>query len=745
VAKPGMSRKPIVTPSKPNRVDIQQILTILHRRRWLIFGFSFVVISATSLLAVMAKPLYQSTMQILVTYNSDDGLATNKNQITPQPKGTKAIIPAVDYTTQMKLMLSTKLVQKAVDLLQIDYPNLTLEEMRGKNAPGQTGALEVAIVEGKSQNHPSLSQVFTVSFKGRDPLKTKRVLQALQKVYQDYNLEQKKQRLDQGLAFVNSRVPKVRKDLLAAEQKLAQFRKTNNFIDPGLQSKILLESLANIQKQIQTNRTELQQQQERYASLVQRLATQQRNAQSSPNINQSSQYQALLNEIRKNDQELAKASILYTDNYPTVVKLKQQRQVLEVLLQQAEQTAKNNNSQSKAAAIDPNLVNEINQLQGSLATLKNKENNLAQTEQRIRSQLTNYPNLIADYNRLRSDVDTQRKTFNQLLQLQQSLGMKIAQGGFNWQVVEEPALGIYMGNRQWLIILAGVLIGPILGMVASLIWELFNQKILSPQDLQNLTHLPLLGSVPKLDQSSGGIKNKIQQLMGQKPKSLPPANPDANIQLPSHESLDMIYQNIQIFKNPLTLKSLMLTSALPGEGKTTLALGLGFSAAHMHQKVLLIDANLRSPSLHKTLELSNDWGLSLLLVDDINTQVKNYIQPIHPSIDILTAGPIPEDAVNLLSSRRMQELIVSLEKMYDVVLIDAPAILNTVDGRILASLCDGIVMIGRIGHLNPNQLLEATAVLSKLNLIGMIANDVVDAGKFWSILETNSPDTAIIR
>ena len=171
----------------------------------------------------------------------------------------------------------------------------------------------------------------------------------------------------------------------------------------------------------------------------------------------------------------------------------------------------------------------------------------------------------------------------------------------------------------------------------------------------------------------------------------------------------------------------MLTSATPREGKTTIILGLGTSAAHMHQRVLIIDANFQSPSLHKILELSNDWGLSLLLVDEVDLEtddyVQHYIQPIHPSIDILTAGPIPEDTVNLLSSHRMQKLINSFTQIYDIVLIDAPAILGTVDTRILASLCQGVVIVGRIGQINRHKLVQATDILSKLNLIGIIANN----------------------
>jgi len=172
----------------------------------------------------------------------------------------------------------------------------------------------------------------------------------------------------------------------------------------------------------------------------------------------------------------------------------------------------------------------------------------------------------------------------------------------------------------------------------------------------------------------------------------------------------------------------MLTSAIPGEGKSTVALGLAVSAAHMHRRVLLIDANLRQPSLHKILELSNDWGLSLLLIDETNTHVKEYIQPIHPAIDVLTAGPTPEDTVKLLSSDRMKELVQLFEQTYDLVLIDTPPILRTVDAKLIACICNGIVIVSRIGQVTQTELTQATEIFSKseLNLIGIIANEASD-------------------
>ncbi|MGM3307518.1 GumC family protein [Anabaena sp. WFMT] len=715
----GLNRKQLVNTSKQRVLNIRQISNILFHRRFLILGFSCAVMTVTSLIAVITKPMYQSSMQIMVSSDEDQGLRSSNIQKDTKNELTNLNNSSVEYTYQMKLMRSSKLLQKAVDLLLSDYPNITLEDVKGKINTANQVSLQIAPAEETS----AFNQIFVVSFKDPNPVKTKRVLQALQKVYQDYNIEQRKERVNQGLAFVNNRLPKLQQEVLTADKKLEFFRKKHNLIDPGVQSKILLESLVDIQKQRKIIRLQLEDIQLRYSNLEKKLVSSSQNAQLAASLSRSSSYQALVDEIRNTEMTLAQESLRYTENSPVVVRLMQKRKIQMALLEQElqEQAVNTNSNSQKLLGVDSKLVNELKQLQKTGMGLIANENNLAKFEQNIRLQLNIYPGLISEYNRLLSDVTIQRKTLEQLLQLQQTLGMKIAQGGFDWQVLEEPDLGIYIGNRKWLLIIGGILIGPILGMIFALIWEMFNKAIFSPQDLQNLTNLRLLGSVPKLGKPN--VKNRFQQIFGSKRQSSSPIITESNTKLSSHETLDMIYQNIQIFKQSLPFKSLMLTSALPGEGKTTLTLGLGASAAHMHQRVLVIDANLRSPSLHKILKISNDWGLSLLLLDDVKTQVHNYIQPIHPSIDVLTAGPTPEDVVNLLSSEKLKELIESCEQMYDLVLIDASSVLDSVDARIIASACNGIVIVGRIGQLTPQELMQATEILSQLNLIGIVANE----------------------
>ncbi|MEH2402756.1 GumC family protein [Nostoc sp.] len=733
MAKTSLNQEQQVTTSAQGAVDIRQLFTILLRHRFLILGVSCVVMSAASLVAVIAKPTYQSNMQILVSSNLSEGAQSNNIPVDADNQVTDSNSQVVDSATQMKLMLSSKLLQKAVDLLHSDYPNITLEDINGQTEWNKKTSLKVTPEEGGIGANKVFSQVFKVSFDDDDPVKAQRVLQSLQKVYQNYNKEQQKERLNQGLAFVNARLPEIKKEVSKADKNLEQFRNKHKLLNPEVQSKILLESLADIQQQLQTTRANLQDVNARYDNLEQQIASSsQQNELISSRLNHSSRYQALLSEVQKTELALAKERLRYTDDYPSVQKLKQQRQSQLSLLRQELKVITTSSKgepllKGQMVGVDPTLVDEFILVQTTVLGLTANEKNLAESEQRLRSELNKYPSLIAEYNRLLPKVQTSHKSLEQLLQAQQSLGLKIAQEGYNWQVLAEPALGTYMGSNILLLLIGGGVIGPILGILAALILEKFNDAIYCAGDLKKLTNLRVLGSVPKLP--SRGVKKRRLNLPWNGQRTSDSSVVEATTKLPVHETLDMIYQNIQILKYPLPFKSLMLTSALPGEGKTTLVLGLVASATRMHRRVLVIDANLHNPSLHKILELSNDWGLSLLLVDETTTHFQDYIQPIHPSIDILTAGPVPEDTVKLLSSRRMKELIELFEQTYDLVLIDAPPILGTVDARIVASLCNGIVMVERMGKVTRSELTQATEILSKLNLIGIIANEVSNSQK----------------
>ncbi len=757
----SLHRGKLVLISQKDTANIQQISKILFRRRFLILGISCVVISIAGLLAWKAKPTYQSSMQLLVSSDiAEDETASNISK-NPNQNLIESTFKGVEYNHHFGLILSSKLIQKAVDSLRSEYPELTVEDIKGNHKTPQKGLLAITIIDTGGANQV-FGQVFELSFESNDPIKAQKVLQALQKVYKDYELKQRKQRLDQALNFVNARLTKIKQEVKQAEGNLEKFRKKYNLIDPEVQGKILLETLADIKKQLQTTRAQLQDVQARHKNLQKEIAYSPQNLALTSSLNQPNRYQTLLDEIQKTELSLAEERQRYTDDSPKIKDLIQQHQSqLELLQKEIERSLTTKDSPKQATdtnstelskwealqqalaeklspaanpeqqqlipqlltQVDQKLMQQLIEVQTTAEGLRASEQSLVESEKQIRSELSKYPSLISEYNRLLPEVQATRKKLEQMTAAQQALGLRIAQTGSDLQVLEEPQRGTYLGSNSLFFLLGGLIIAPLLSVGTAVIRELFDDVISSPSELQKLTNLRLLATVPKLSKP-----RRYKQLL-HLPKMWH-SHKDKNTSegktlpvyatWPSHEKLDIAYQNLQIITP--SSKCVMLTSAQPKEGKTSIALGLAVSAARMHKRVLLIDANLREPSLHKTLELGNDWGLSLLLVDESNTSDQDYIQPVHPSIDVLTAGSPTEDAVKLLSSARMKELLESFEQTYDLVLIDAPAILKTVDARILATLCDRIIIVSRLSKITQADVIQVTDILKNLNVVGIIAN-----------------------
>lgn len=756
----SLDRGKLVLTSPKDTVDIKQISTILFRRRFLIVGISCVVMSVAVLLALKAKPTYQSSMQILVNSNLAEEEVSNNIPTSTNKDVIASTLKGVEYSPQVGLILSSKLIQKAVDSLRSEYPDLTVEDIKGKKT--QKRPLAIAAIDPGTGANQVFGQVFELSFESNDPVKTQKVLQALQRVYTDYVLKQRQERLDQALTFVNDRLTKIKQEVKQAEGNLEKFRKKYNLIDPEVQGEILLETLADIKKQLQTTRAQLQNAQARHKNLQKEIAYSPQNLALTSSLSQPNPYQTLLDEIQTTELSLAEERQRYTDDSPKIKDLIQQHQSqLELLQKEIERSLTTKDSPKQAintnstepskwetlkqalaenpspvanpeqqqlisgllTEVDQKLMQQLIEVQTTVEGLRASEQSLVASEKQIRSELSKYPSLISEYNRLLPEVQATRKKLEQMTAAQQALGLRIAQIGSDLQVLEEPQRGTDLGSNSLFFLLGGLIIAPLLSVGTAVIRELSDDVISSPSELQRLTNLRLLATVPKLSKP-----RRYKQLLHlpkmwhshkekntSEGKTLP-----VYATWPSHETLDMAYQNLQIITP--SSKSVMLTSAQPKEGKTSIALGLAVSAARMHKRVLLIDANLREPSLHKTLELTNDWGLSLLLVDESNTSDQDYIQPVHPSIDVLTAGSPTEDAVKLLSSGRMKELLESFEQTYDLVLIDAPAILKTVDARILATLCDRIIMVSRLGKITQPDVIQVMDILKNLNLVGIIAN-----------------------
>ena len=720
------SLSPHVNPAADSEPGYGQLFAVLIRRfPWFLIVF-LASVGGGYYVFHKTPPSFKSSMELLVEQNYQgkaEGNGLEKNEFTDSNV-------KIDTATQLSLMRSSSLIKQAVEKLKPEYPEITVKEIKSS----------LSLKQVRSQDDDVATKIFQVEYTAKDANKTQRVLEAIREVYLDYNKEQQKRRLRSGLRVIREQKKKVQDELSKAEFQLLRFRNSQNLTDPQTQAQAYETALNNIQQERRTTHNQYKEAQARLDSLQKQLKRTPQKALVSSRLSQSSRYQSLLNEIQTTELAIAQANLRFTAEHPDVLKLKEQLTEQKQLLQQEVGRALGGSnvdasevntgellSQGQLSQTDLNLASTLVETQTNLFALAARDQSLAEKEQQLQQDLKKFPRLLAEYNRLQPQVDRSRKRLQELLTAEQEVEQELDKGGFNWEVVEEPQEGDYLGpNLQQNLLLGGV-VGLMLGGIAAFAREAGDDAVRTTAELEKQFAIPLLGTTPKLPVAK--TRESVFKLPFGKPEVLAPWTIQVLQSPPRWESLDLIYKNIELLNSVSAFKSLMITSALPDEGKSALALGLAMSAARLHKKVLLIDANLRDPSVHKHLNLPNEQGLSTLLTSDVALPNQITLQSSGSSyIDILTAGPVPEDPANLLSSPRMEELMSAFEENYDLVILDAASVLGLVDALLTASTCRGVVMVASIGGVTRSQLAQATAMLGKLNLLGVVANGVSKTG-----------------
>jgi tyrosine-protein kinase Etk/Wzc len=282
-------------------------------------------------------------------------------------------------------------------------------------------------------------------------------------------------------------------------------------------------------------------------------------------------------------------------------------------------------------------------------------------------------------------------------------------------------------------LLLGLIMGLILGLVVAYILEALNTSIRRPEDLEAVLHVPGLAVIPRITSGSRSGASGFRRLIGaggSKPGKAPVGSPLAGGQTFSI--------GIEAFRNLRTsliwsdggeaLKTLVVTSAAPGEGKTLTAANLAVTLAYDGLRVLLVDCDIRRPRVHGLFHLPRAPGLMELL-----TSSDRPGSPPPPAIrettiarlSVLPCGALPMNAANLLSSTRMRILLDELKQQFDIIVLDTPPVLATADAGIVGSLTDGVLLVVRAGATDRNAAQRAYQQLANVGarVVGTVLND----------------------
>lgn len=221
-----------------------------------------------------------------------------------------------------------------------------------------------------------------------------------------------------------------------------------------------------------------------------------------------------------------------------------------------------------------------------------------------------------------------------------------------------------------------------------------------------------------------GIKKKTQ-VTKERPGLVVASKPNSVVS----EQFRTIRTNIQFSMVDENLKSIVITSAGPGSGKSIVSANLAATFASEDKRVLLVDADLRKPTVHKTFRVRNNDGLTTLLTDR-NAKLENVIYPTHvKGLYALTSGAIPPNPAELLASKRMNELMKELEGKFDLIVYDMPPIIAVTDAQIMASKVDGTIFVLPKSQASKEEVLKSKELLEMVNanVLGAVFNRVEKA------------------
>lgn len=258
------------------------------------------------------------------------------------------------------------------------------------------------------------------------------------------------------------------------------------------------------------------------------------------------------------------------------------------------------------------------------------------------------------------------------------------------------------------------ILGGMLGVIIISLYDLLNNTIKDIGDVEKHLNLIVVGSIYKMKVKSDNVNKKQNRIIRIKdnPKSL------------SAESFRTLRTNLQFISFEKNIRSIVITSSVPKEGKSTISINLAYALALVNKRVLIVDGDLRKPNIHNFFDMDNFNGLTRILLEDID-----YYEAIHSieeNFDVLTSGPIPPNPSELLESKKMKEFIENVKENYDVVIFDSPPTGLVSDGIVLSKITDGTVLVCEYKKTLVQELINTKQKIEnvKANILGVIVNKV---------------------
>ncbi len=714
------------SPEEDDQVlDMNWVLAVLKRRALVMVAVAATLAAMTgSLILLNAKKTiseYEGKCTVLVEpVTSDDQLlklfvqAQNNSLGLTELSRIKSSAQenySVDYQSLTRLLKSPEVLAPLFNRLRTKYPKLDYNQLYNQ--------LTIQRISFVQDGKEAGTKLLEISYRDRDSIRIKDVLEETLKYYIEYMRQERLAVNNQGMEFINKQIPELQQKVDKLQNELQILRTKYNFNQPEVGSRLLSDQINNLANLLVEVESQVAQNRRLYETYNQRstMGDNRWIVEISPKS-----YESLMGKVNEIESQVALSSTQFYEDSLPIKSLRKKQQSLRDLMQREAKSV-------------------LFQMKAQIQQLESRQRVLTNNQKLLKDKLIQMPAAQRRYDDIQLELDIAKENLKLFLSKQKTLQLDSGQINNSWKVIAKPELVRDDNGAPHVVkpkptkrhLAIAIVISSLLGIAIGFLVEVLNTVFHTPEEIRSATKCPLLGVIPIA--KAINIKSRRREFVPAKFTSVSSTTNSVSLRriivsndkdFPLIEAFHYLYTNIQLLSADQPISSLTITSTVKGEGKSTVAVYLAKTASAVGKRVLLVDANMRSPQIHTYFNLSNIRGLSNTLTSDLSLNEAIQQVPDDDNLFVLTAGSAPPDPIKLLSSRKMHYLMEQFLTLFDLVIYDTPPLIGLADGHLLASQTNGTVLIVKIETTNRGMVSKA---LDQLNIadfkvFGVVANGV---------------------
>ncbi|HEY4742749.1 MAG TPA: polysaccharide biosynthesis tyrosine autokinase [Candidatus Acidoferrales bacterium] len=693
-------------PKEPHLLDY---LIILKKHQWLVLSFLLTVVTVVTIVTFRMRPVYIAAARVEVDRE------TQSIQPFPEANSYDDYVDSENYIeTQTKILQSETLALQTIKSMDLGrYPEFggstNTFVIAHAGVTSQRPPILGAFLGGLSVQHIKDSRLIEVRFEAQDPQLAAQIVNGHVRNYIEANFRSKYDATTQASTWLSGELEELRLKVEKSEAAKIAYERENQIWTIDEKQNITTQKLADLNKNLTEAETELVQKQALYQ------IAKSGDIDQLPDVRNNAYTSDLLRRLSDLNEQYVDASAQFGPNYPKVQRIAREKKELADALGRAKQDI-------------------LTSIETDYKTAQQRVELFSAALEKQKSETNDMSEKLVEYHILEHDADSNKQLYDGLQQKLREAGITAGLRTSNIRIVD-PALVPTSPARPQRAknILLGFLVGLVGGVGLAFLREYLDNTVKSPDDVERLAGLPSLAVVPSLPNILGSIhSSKLltageeddQQVKDSRVEIIAFAKPKSQVS----EAFRALRTSLLLSQAEHPPQVILVTSALPREGKTTSALNLAVTLAQLGDRTLIVDCDLRKPGIRRALGLTigREFGLSSYLAGVAS--LDDVVIP-HPQIEnlaALTTGPIPPSPADLLSSHRMRDAITYLRQKYKFVVIDSPPIMAATDAVILSALTDGVLLVVRSGE-TPKEAFTRTCDLLqavKSRLLGVVLNAV---------------------